>query len=900
MRIIFQIHYNTQWGEQIYLKGNLPELGNGDSGNAIACRYLEHGLWEFSLSLKKAPKSIHYHYLLKNDAGEILDEDWGAPRHISPPKTAVLTLKDSWRSKQHLDNVFYTSAFTDVIFKPRAFAQKSRRGFQKAARLRFRLAAPRVASGQQLCVCGNIPELGHWDLQQPLLLGNEHYPQWSGDLALQSRELIEYKYGFYDPAQQKVVALEAGANRRLNPHRLPQAGECLVVSDEYFNYEQSYWRGAGIALPVFALRSQKGLGVGEFNDLPLLVDWAAAIGMRMVQILPINDTSGTKTWVDSYPYSCLSTYALHPLYLHLEKMEGKKKILDPKQLEKEREQLNALAEVDYEVVMELKLKYARQIFEKQKKALYKNAAFQTFLQDNQYWLPAYALFCYRRDQYGTADFSQWKEDAQFSPESLAKNTHPKAAHYDEIAFYYFLQYHLDQQLRAAADYARSKGLILKGDIPIGIYRHSVDAWMEPHLFNMNGQSGAPPDPFSATGQNWGFPTYNWNEMAKDGYQWWQNRLKQLSTYFDAFRIDHILGFFRIWQIPLEQVDGSMGFFNPALPIHLQEFAQRNIGFNYERFCSPYLTSAILQQQFGTAAAEVAATFLEQLPSGRYQLKKELDTQRKIDRFLQQKEQADLKHLRTALFALVSNVLFMEVPGSGGQEFHPRIELEKTASFQALDHYTQSRLMALYNDYFYHRQEDFWRMQAMTKLPVIKAATNMMICGEDLGMVPDCVPGVMQDLGFLTLEIQRMSKNPQTEFLQAADIPYLSVASPSTHDMSPIRSWWEEMSGPQRLRFYQQEIGRYDAPPPHCTPYIAESILRQHLFWPGMWVVFPIQDMLAIDAELRREDAQAERINVPSNPQHYWRYRFHLNLEDLPQAQHLNERLQAMLRAADRS
>lgn len=900
MRIIFQIHYNTQWGDQIYLSGNLPELGNGDPNQALTCNYLEYGLWELSLSLKKVPKLLEYKYLLKNEYGEILDEDWGTLRSIVLPKSPQLTLQDTWRNNKHLDNIFYTSAFTEVIFKPTEFLQKRIRSFQKAAVLRFRLTAPRVVPGQQVCVCGNIPGLGNWDLEKPLLLGNVNYPQWSGALTLHSKELIEYKYGFYDPEKKRVLALEAGANRRLSPHRLPTEGKCLVVSDEYYNYEESHWRGAGLAIPVFALRSQKGLGVGEFKDLHLLADWAVQLGMRMIQILPINDTSGTKTWVDSYPYSCLSTYALHPLYLHLEGMEGKKKVLDYKKLEKERQKLNALAEVDYEAVMDLKLKYARQIFEQQKKALYKSPAFKGFLKDNRHWLPAYALFCYRRDQYGTADFNQWEEDAQFTQESLSKNTQPEVAHYDKIAFYYFLQYHLDLQLKKAADYARSKGLILKGDIPIGIYRHSVDAWMEPHLFNMNGQSGAPPDSFSATGQNWGFPTYNWDEMAKDGYQWWQNRLKQLSTYFDAFRIDHILGFFRIWQIPVEQVDGSLGFFNPALPVHLHEFAHRNIGFNYERFCSPYITTEILNSQFDSAAAFVAETFLDPLPSGQYRLKVAFDTQRKIDHFLQQVEHKDKRHLRSGLFKLVSNILFMEVAGSKGQEFHPRIELSKTSSFQALDTYTQSGLRALYNDYFYQRQEVFWRAQAMTKLPILKSATNMMICGEDLGMVPDCVPGVMQELGFLTLEIQRMSKNPQTEFLQAADIPYLSVASPSTHDLSPIRTWWEEMEGPQRLRFYQEEAGCYDAPPPHCAPFIAASVLRQHLFWPGMWVVFPIQDLLAIDGELRRSDAEAERINVPANPQHYWRYRLHLDLEELSEAKELNERFRKLLLAAGRS
>ncbi len=900
MTITFNIHYKTQWGQQVYLCGSIPELGNGDPEQALRCNYIEHGQWQQALRLPKIPKSFAYQYLVKNEQGEIIDQEWGTFRPLQVPKSKTIALQDHWRSQKHADNVFYSSAFTNVIFKPERFRKKNIRGSQSKAMVRFQIAAPRVAEGHQLCICGNTSALGNWDLEKPVLLDNEAYPLWAGEIPVEHQGLIEYKYGFYDPKAKKVVTLEAGANRRLAPHHIPAAGGYLINTDEYFLHPEGYWRGAGIAIPVFSLRSQNGLGVGEFKDLSLLVDWAAKLGLKMVQILPINDTSGTKTWVDSYPYSCLSTYALHPLYLNVEELEGATKVLDQKKLAVAKKKLNALPEIDYEAVMDLKIKYARQIFDQQKKALGKDAAFQQFIKDNQHWLPAYALFCYRRDQNSTADFNQWTSDAVFTQKGLAAGTNPKAKHYDDIAFYYFLQYQLDRQLKTAADYARDHGILLKGDIPIGIYRYSVDAWMEPHLFNMNGQSGAPPDPFSETGQNWGFPTYNWEEMAKDGYQWWQNRLKQLSAYFDAFRIDHILGFFRIWQIPLEQVDGALGFFNPAIPIQLSEFAERNIPFNYQRFCQPYLTTPMLQAQFGEDTQYVITTFLEKTGTEQYQLKEKFASQRKIDHFLQAPPQKSKRSLRIRLFNLVSNVLFLEVEGSEGMEFHPRIDFQKTASFQALDPDIQNALNDLYQDYFYHRQEDFWRMQAMTKLPVIKAATNMMICGEDLGMVPDCVPGVMEELGFLSLEIQRMSKNPKTEFLHAKDIPYLSVASPSTHDMSTIRAWWEEMEGPQRLRFYQQEIGRYDTPSPTCTPTIAASILRQHLFWPGMWTVFPIQELLAIDGNLRREDAEAERINVPANPQHYWRYRFHMDLEELMHAEDFNERLRALLITAGRA
>jgi 4-alpha-glucanotransferase len=189
---------------------------------------------------------------------------------------------------------------------------------------------------------------------------------------------------------------------------------------------------------------------------------------------------------------------------------------------------------------------------------------------------------------------------------------------------------------------------------------------------------------------------------------------------------------------------------------------------------------------------------------------------------------------------------------------------------------------------------------MTKLPAIKAATNMLICGEDLGMVPACVPGVMKALDFFSLEIQRMSKNPASEFLQAKDIPYFSVCSPSTHDMSPVRAWWEESDRAQIQRFYQQELQKQGEAPHFCEPFIAEAIMQQHLSWPSMWAIFSIQDILAIDPILRRANPFEERINEPSNPQHYWRYRLHISLEELLQEGSFNQKVRDLLLLAGRT
>ncbi len=901
MKISFHINYHARWGQRLAVAGSLPQLGHGEPSQALRLEHVGNGNWVKTLEWDGPDTAFTYKYMLVDEGMNVLNEDWGPARQVSfqKEKPGRIVLRDVWRAKLHTENALHTSAYGSVIFKPgdgKAPALDTTKG---KAVVKFQMRAPRVEPHLRLCVSGNDPALGNWDLTQPLVLGSGTFPLWTGEVAVQPGSAIAYKYGLFDPAQQRAVLLENGPDRLLDWDVLPAKDEVLIVSDEYFDHPHGNWKGAGVAAPVFSLRSGKGFGVGEFADIRLLVDWANKTGLRMVQILPVNDTCATGTWVDSYPYAAISVFALHPQYLHLERLEGFDKTVDQAEYAARRSELNALDKVDYEAVMRLKLQYARQVFDAQKTSFLKSKDFLAFMKESEHWLKPYALFCCLRDKHGTADFNQWGEYGLFSQKMLKKETAPGSPNYQEIAFYYYLQFHLDRQLKEAAGYARQNGIVLKGDIPIGIYRHSVDAWTEPKLYNMNGQAGAPPDPFSDIGQNWGFPTYNWAEMAKDGYRWWQNRLQQLSRYFDAFRIDHILGFFRIWEIPIDQIEGTFGYFNPAIPVPLQEFADRGIPFGHERYCMPFITADLLNETFGEEALFVVQTFMEKDGEGGYRFTKNSDTQRKVAARFDEPELSGRAHLKDPLFKLLSDVLFFEVPGSQGQAFHPRIDFQKTYSFKQLDKGTQQKLEALYNNYFYSKQEDFWREQAMTKLPAIKNATNMLICGEDLGMVPDCVPGVMRDLGILSLEIQRMSKNPKTEFLQADDIPYLSVCSPSTHDMPPLRLWWLESERELIQRFYNKVLGFEGTAPATCIPYIAERVVTQHLQWPGMWTVFPIQDLLALSEQLRRENPAEERINVPANPQHYWQYRLHLDLERLLDEERFNQYLKGLVRDAGR-
>ncbi|RYY61222.1 MAG: 4-alpha-glucanotransferase, partial [Chitinophagaceae bacterium] len=600
---------------------------------------------------------------------------------------------------------------------------------------------------------------------------------------------LSYKYGVYNFKKNHFTYYEEGDNRLLQSQETPET--LTILHDGFLRLPNTSWKGAGIAIPVFSLRSQNSFGVGEFADLKLLADWASGVGMKLIQLLPVNDTSATFTKADSYPYAAISAFALHPQYISLARVAGKKGAASLKSLAKKQKQLNALAEIDYEEVMKIKMQVLRELFEADGDEFTKEADYKEFVAQNNHWLKAYATFSQLRDKFGTSDYNQWKTNSVYDEAEVDRLVTNRSRTGKEIRFYNFVQYHLHLQLREAVEYIHKRSIVVKGDIPIGIYRYSVDAWQEPGLYHMDWQAGAPPDDFAVKGQNWGFPTYNWDRMQQDGFRWWKRRFEQMSNYFDAFRIDHILGFFRIWSIPLDAVEGIMGRFIPALPIRHHEFGERGIWFDYDRYCRPYITDAVLAEVFGDRAQFVKEHFVQSNVRGGYDLLDAYRTQRKVEAyFAEQEATPGNESLKQGLYDLVSNVLFFDEPGSNGTNYHFRISIDSTTSFRHLDEGTKGRLKELYVDYFFRRQDEFWKGEALRKLPALKAATHMLICGEDLGMVPATVPSVMKDLGILSLEIQRMPKDPKTEFFHPKTAPYLSVVTPSTHDMSTIRGWWE--------------------------------------------------------------------------------------------------------------
>lgn len=887
MKLVFKIDYRTAWGEALYITGNIAALGNGDAGKLRAMQLDGLEKWTLEIDIPDDIRELTYSYVVRHENGGERRE-WGSQRHLElTPGIATLELVDRWQD-QPWDKPYYSSAFTDCICRRRVRAMAVE---PAAGMLTLAVSAPMVPSDSVVAVSGNIPALGEWDPAKALKMSDANYPEWRVNIPLRDfSEPLEFKFLLVEKESGRVISWEGCDNRRLTS--MPQtADEALVVSGLRLVNALTPWKGAGVAIPVFALRSEEDFGVGDFIDLKAMIDWAASTGQRFVQILPINDTTMTHTWTDSYPYNANSTFALHPMFLRLEQMGILADAERRTYYATERRRLNALPQIDYEAVNNIKNAYTRELFAQEGAKTVKSADFKAFVKKNKSWLTPYAAFCTLRDIHHTAEMDRWGDMAVYDEKRVGEFI---AAHTDEINYVYFLQYHLDKQLREVRDYAHSRGVAIKGDIPIGISRNSVDAWTQPRLFNLNSQAGAPPDDFSVLGQNWGFPTYNWEEMNRDGFAWWKARFSKMAEYFDAYRIDHVLGFFRIWQIPMDALHGLLGVFNPALPFTPDELRNSyDFWIDVDKQTKPFIMDWFLGDFFGEFTDEVRETYLVPLGDGRYRLRDEFSTQRKVaDHFASLEKNDKNTRICEALLGLIDNVLFIEDPVEKGK-YHPRISAQYTYIYRSLTDYEKWTFNRLYNDFFYRRHNDFWYGKAMWKLPALIDATDMLVCAEDLGMIPDCVPAVMKALEILALEIQRMPKDPRAEFGDTWHYPYYSVCTTSTHDMGGIRQWWEE--NPEKTqRFFNNVLHEGGQAPQYAEPWICAKIVELHLKSPSMLAILPLQDMLAIDAKLRRNDPREEQINVPANPRHYWRYRMHLTLDELASATEFNNTLRLMI------
>ena len=838
MTLHFSIEYRTNWGESLEVELCFLSADGKTYRHRIPLETSDGLMWKGISILRARGEQFRYSYNIvpsspskgqsawgETEQMRVLRREWDAVPRLFPADDArTYFLFDHWRDRPD-DSYRYTAAYqiasgmevrqaAGVALFPRTFL--------------FRVQAPCLSAGERVALVGDQPSLGDWDVRRALPMTPSSQQEWLLSISADGLRL-PFQYKYVVTGEKHSARWEEGDNRQC-PSIVPEQNHVVCMMDGEVRLSSSPWKAAGLVVPLFSLKSEGSQGVGDFGDLEEMCDWAARAGMHAVQLLPINDTTQNRTPTDSYPYNAISVHALHPIYIDLRRLP----LRDTKMLEKFKkrwQKLNALPALDYVEVIKMKEEYLHLLYEEKTlsnsplkgedsaKELPLKGAGGSWSWEGWSWLKPYQVFCHLRDTYGTARFSEWPELSVYNSDEVDAYVE---RHRHEVGYYAFVQHLLHCQLAEAADHARRLRIFLKGDLPIGISQQSVEAWHEPHLFNMNMTAGAPPDDFSPSGQNWGFPTYNWERMAADGYQWWRKRLQGMAQYFGAYRIDHILGFFRIWQIPKGNPDALLGQFSPALPLTKEEIASYGVTFRDELF---------------------------------------------------------VPHCQPGLF-------------------HPRIGVIGRDAWNALGSYEQNAFIRLYEDYFFRRHNDFWAAEAMKKLPALIDATNMLVCGEDLGMVPACVGPVMQKLGILSLEIQAMPKAYGVPFASLQENPYQSVDTIFTHDMPTLRGWWRENVRRSQL-FYNNVLGHDGEAPADLTPELCEEVVAQHLGSPSMLCLISLQDWLSVDKDLRNPHPEEERINVPANPKNYWRYRMHLPISRLLSADALTDRLHSLISRSGR-
>jgi 4-alpha-glucanotransferase len=830
MIIKFRINFKTQPGEQVYITGSSLILGNYDPDRAFRLTRSESDEWNGEIMCDPVKERLlYYKYFVKSSEGTIYFEAGGGRRLALNSATAKIESRDQWQGNT-TEAPFLTDPFSHVFFGNECspYTQTHKRNYE----LIIRVVIPNVPKDCSIYVCGSSKEMGEWKPEKAANMARLKGLKWIASFPIEKEQGKTWEYKFIRKNDiTGEYTWEDGLNRVLE---IPQVSkhETLIVEHSSANFKTGKPKFAGCVAPLFALRSKNGCGIGEIEDIKLMVDWAKHVGMSIIQMLPINDTSEYMNWKDSYPYNCISSIALHPIYLSASGMGHVKDREKAKAFAEEAKALNHNATVDYDDVLEFKMRYFRAIYDQSKEDTFVQPEYYKFTKANKDWLYPYAVFCALRDKNKTANFRKWKKYSVFSQADVDKLSSGKNEIKDDIFFYVYLQYHLHNQMTEAIDYAHANGIALKGDLPIGISRNSADAWQHPQYFNFGQQAGAPPDYYSAQGQNWGFPTYNWEEMARDNYKWWKKRMRKMSDYFDAYRIDHILGFFRIWEVPYPLDGGKAGHFSPVLPLDIEEI--ESYGLNPPK---------------------------------------------------EQKEEN--------LQKIAEENLFMEDP------YHkckwvPCICAKESKEYKTLKPAQKKSFDALFDNFFYKRNNDLWYRNAMRKLQQIIAASNMLTCGEDLGMLAEPVHKCMADLKILSLELQIMPKQQGVNFGDPVTFPYLSVCSTSTHDSATLRMWLGERL--KTVSYKSEDTGEtyYDATPAEC-----ENVLKNNLASPSMFAIFPLQDWMSVNDKIRNRFAYSERINNPAVPHWMWKYRMHITIEQLLEATALNNQISKLIKESKR-
>ena len=632
----------------------------------------------------------------------------------------------------------------------------------------------------------------------------------------------------------------------------------------------------GTAIPVGALRSEKSIGVGEFADLAEFGALCVKMGIELVQLLPVNDTG-----YQSSPYSALTAFGLNPIYIRIGDLPEASGF--EAEIRAIGERFNGDVRFQYEALLRAKMDLLKKIYGANKKKIAGSASLKSWIEANS-WVKAYSVFRRLKEANGERSWRDWDGFQKIDAAGIAA-AWDDPSHAEEQLFWAWLQQALDTQFTAAAASLNKQGIILEGDLPILMNEDSCDVWSEPENFDMNLSAGAPPDMYSPEGQNWGFPIYNWDAQSKDGYTWWKARLKTAGKYYQTYRIDHVLGFFRIWASHRQDYSAIMGRYVPYVPLGQKDF--KELGFDEGRLrwiSEPHILTGeiwdslkngwggeFLDGDINAAAERVFDFALERVGEEELWLfKKSIRGEKDIAAL-------DI-HSAAKAFLLRSwgNRIFFEYePG----KYFPVWFHDQSRAYASLSEDEKKDLEALLEKRRI-ASEKIWEDEGKKLLSMLTVSSSMLPCAEDLGAVPACVPKVLTDLSILGLRVVRWHREWDKDgspYVPFEDYPELSVCTPAVHDSSCLREWWDREADQQQFSGF---IGVPSLPKVY-NPGTAKIVLQKIAAAASRYRVFQLQDLLHLSNNYYAADPASERINVPGTANEFnWTYRMPVNISDL--------------------
>ena len=668
----------------------------------------------------------------------------------------------------------------------------------------------------------------------------------------------------------------------------------------------------GVTVPLGALFTNDNPVIGEFPDLKLFADFCKKAGFSLIQLLPVNDT-GTQ----SSPYSGLSAFALHPIYIRLNQIAEFKNLYES--------DCNFKTDYDnflnnhkyclrynYDEILNGKIDLLRKIFSSTEDYKSKTPSKQlfTWIKNNE-WVKTYAVYKALKWDYMQSSWKQWKKEDQKKSEAEILELWEDKSKKTEHLFYAWLQMIADNQFSDAVKYVHNQKILLKGDMPILMNEDSCDAWANPQFFNQNLRAGAPADGDNALGQNWGFPTYNWKNLKNADYSWWKGRLKVASKYYDAYRLDHILGFYRIWAIPGDDVNALNGHTEPFAFIKKTELY--DLGFDDNRIrwiSSPHIPTHVIEYITWNheQAHKVLSKFCNQIGSEELWLFK---PEIKGSKAFYEADFSGLCHpdaigrIQNVLVEYWSNRTLLEI---SKDKYVPLWTYSRSTSWQTLNDDEKNKLLGVFEN-LNSKNEKLWAKQADEIFTAITKDLDMIPCGEDLGVNIECVPKVMEKHDILGLRVVRWCRDwekPGQPYVDFKDYTPLSVTTTSVHDSSTIRQWWEDEKDSAKafvfanpayfgikadlsdsvLEQKSMEIAQKD-----FSTEIAHAIMHASFSSASLWNISPLQDYLYMEEKYWLSDAKDERINIPGTVSSFnWTYRLPASVETILQDESLIKKI----------